>query len=90
LSWSCKYRGPKQLAGLRKEISMSFPTSATSVSAYGKSGGTCNVTGPYRSSSTVLVFFKRGDKFPVDPVTRKATIWTLSASAVSIGSSTAV
>ena len=54
-------------------------TSATKISASGKTGGTCTVSGPYNSTSntSIVVFFKRGDKFSADPVDGRATIWVM-------------
>lgn len=54
-------------------------TSATKVSATGKTGATCTVSGPYKSSrnTSVVVFFKRGDKFSADPVDGRDTTWVL-------------
>jgi len=56
---------------------MSETTTATKVSASGKTGGTCSVSGPYKSASSIVVFFKKGDKFTPDPTTGKATTWVL-------------
>jgi hypothetical protein len=54
-------------------------TTATKVSASGKTGGTCAVSGPYKSgrNTSIVVFFKRGDTFSVDPVDGRATTWSL-------------
>ena len=54
-------------------------TTATKISASGKTGGTCNVTGPYKSSrnTSIVVFFKRGDRFPADPVDGRSTTWVM-------------
>jgi hypothetical protein len=54
-------------------------TSATSITASGKTGGICSVSGPYKSGGTtpVVIYFKRNDKFPVDPVSGRATTWTM-------------
>lgn len=52
-------------------------TTATKVSASGKTGGVCAVSGPYKCVSSVVVFFKKGDKFPADPTNGKATTWTM-------------
>ena len=43
--------------------------SATSVQASGTTGGTCQVTGPYKCSShgSIVIFFKRGQKFTACP-----------------------
>lgn len=52
---------------------------ARPIGASGASGGTCQATGPYRSSrnARVVVFLKKGDKFPVDSDGAK-TSWTLA------------
>lgn len=52
--------------------------SAAPILASGKTGETCRQTGPYRSESRVrlVVFFRRGDRFPNDAEGR-ATSWTL-------------
>jgi len=50
---------------------------ATKVSASGKTGGICAVSGPYKCASSVVVFFKKGDTFSADPATGKATVWTM-------------
>lgn len=49
------------------------------ITASGTTGGTCPVTGPYRSSrnAKVVVFLKRGAKFPADSDGAKTT-WTLT------------
>ncbi|MGH8186538.1 MAG: hypothetical protein ACREUC_08240 [Steroidobacteraceae bacterium] len=41
---------------------------ALTISASGKTGATCSVTGPYRSSrnAKVIIFLKAGTKFPAD------------------------
>lgn len=53
-------------------------TTATKVNASGKTGATCNVSGPYKSSrTTVVVFFKRGDRFSVDPTDGGNTLWVM-------------
>lgn len=54
-------------------------TTATKINASGKTGGTCTVSGPYKSSrnASVVVFFKKGDRFSVDPTDGRDTIWTL-------------
>ena len=52
-------------------------TTATKVSASGKTGGLCAVSGPYKSASSVVVFFKKGDTFTVDPSNGRATAWTM-------------
>jgi hypothetical protein len=53
--------------------------SARPVTASGATGTTCSAPGPYRSSrnAKVVVFVKKGDKFPVDTDGAKTT-WTLS------------
>lgn len=54
-------------------------TTATRVSASGKTGGVCAVSGPYKSTRnpSVVVFFKRGDKFTPDPTDGRDTGWTM-------------
>jgi hypothetical protein len=56
-----------------------FDTTATKVTATGQTGGTCQVSGPYKSSrnSSIIVFFKRGQRFTADPVDGAATTWTM-------------
>jgi hypothetical protein len=57
---------------------MSFPTtSATNVTATGKTGSTCQRSGPYKSSTSVVVYFKQGDTFTLDPTNGKGTTWTM-------------
>jgi hypothetical protein len=56
---------------------MSFTTSATNISASGKTGGLCSRSGPYKSASAVVVFFRQGQKFTADPVNGKATTWSM-------------
>ena len=52
---------------------------ATKVSASGKTGELCKVSGPYKSSrnTSIVVFYKQGDKFSNDPVDGRATTWVL-------------
>lgn len=54
-------------------------TSATRISASGKTGELCRVSGPYASSrnTSIVVFFKKGDKFSGDPVDGRATTWVM-------------
>jgi hypothetical protein len=54
-------------------------TTATRISASGKTGELCRVSGPYRSSrnTSIVVYFKRGDKFTADPVDGRATSWVM-------------
>lgn len=54
-------------------------TSATKVNASGTTGATCTVSGPYKSSrnSSIVVFYKRGDRFGVDPVDGRNTTWVM-------------
>jgi hypothetical protein len=54
-------------------------STATSVRASGQTGGTCNNSGPYKPvrNPTIVVFFKSGAKFPVDPVDGQPTVWTM-------------
>lgn len=51
---------------------------AAPILASGKTGETCRQTGPYHSESRVrlVVFFRRGERFPNDAEGR-ATSWTL-------------
>lgn len=52
---------------------------ARPIAASGATGTTCGTTGPYKSgrNAKVIVFLKKGDKFPVDTDGAKTT-WTLS------------
>ena len=52
---------------------------ARPIVASGATGTTCTTSGPYRSSRNahVIVFLKRGDKFPVDSDGAKTT-WALA------------
>jgi hypothetical protein len=52
---------------------------ARPIAASGATGSICPSTGPYRSSRNahVIIFLKRGDKFPVDADGAKTT-WTLA------------
>lgn len=54
-------------------------TSATKVSASGTTGGTVNVSGPYKSSRnpSIVIYYKRGDKFGADPVDGRSTTWVM-------------
>ena len=52
-------------------------TTATKISASGTTGATVAVSGPYTCTSSVVVFFKKGDKFTADPTTGKATTWKM-------------
>lgn len=56
---------------------MSETSTATKISASGKTGGICSASGPYKSASSIVVFFKKGDKFTADPTTGKATTWVM-------------
>lgn len=51
---------------------------AVTISASGKTGTTCSVTGPYRSSrnAKVVIFLKAGTKFPTD-TDGASTTWAL-------------
>jgi hypothetical protein len=53
--------------------------SATAESGSGTTGGTCQKSGPYKSNrnSSIIVFMKGGQKFPVDPVDGKSTTWSM-------------
>jgi hypothetical protein len=52
---------------------------ARPVAASGATGTTCQAPGPYRSNrnAKVVVFLRKGDKFPADTDGAKTT-WTLS------------
>ncbi|MFY9556395.1 MAG: hypothetical protein WAV20_09790 [Blastocatellia bacterium] len=52
-------------------------TTAIKVSASGTTGSICAVSGPYKCTSSIVVFFKKGDKFTADPTTGKATTWRM-------------
>ena len=54
-------------------------TTATKVTASGKTGGTCQVSGPYKSTrnTSIVVFFQKGQKFTADPVDGASTTWTM-------------
>ena len=56
-----------------------MPQTAISVTASGATGSTCQASGPYRSArnAKVIIFLKKGDKFPVD-ADGASTTWTLS------------
>jgi hypothetical protein len=50
-------------------------STATTVTASGTTGGTCQTSGPYRCArhTNIVVFFKRGDRFAADPVDGRST-----------------
>jgi hypothetical protein len=52
---------------------------ARPIGASGTSGSTCQAPGPYRSSRNahVIIFLKKGDRFPVDS-DGQSTTWTLA------------
>lgn len=52
-------------------------TTAVNVTATGTTGGTCQKSGPYKSSTAIVVFFKGGDRFPTDPTNGRSTSWTM-------------
>jgi hypothetical protein len=60
---------------------MNQSASSTTVTATGQTGGTCQVSGPYRPSrnTSIVVFFKKGDKFPADPVDGRSTTWMMTS-----------
>ena len=58
---------------------MGFTVTATSVTASGKTGSTCQKSGPYKSASAVVIYFKSGDVFPLDPTNGKGTTWTMAS-----------
>jgi hypothetical protein len=48
------------------------------IAVSGKTGETCQVSGPYVSDgSKMTVFFSAKDKFPVDPTTGQNTTWRM-------------
>lgn len=53
--------------------------SATKVNASGTTGSTCNVSGPYKSTrnTSVVIYYKRGDRFAADPVDGRSTTWVM-------------
>jgi hypothetical protein len=55
-----------------------MPETGAPIQASGRTGETCRQPGPYRNEGRVrlVVFFKRGDRFPSDAEGR-ATSWTL-------------
>jgi hypothetical protein len=58
----------------------------TPVTASGRTGETCTVSGPYRCSTSpvVVIFIKNGDKFPNGPSSTSSqgqtTTWTVVSS----------
>jgi hypothetical protein len=50
-----------------------------SITASGTTGATCPASGPYRSArnAKVIVFLRKGDRFPADSDGAKTT-WTLA------------
>jgi hypothetical protein len=52
---------------------------ARPIGASGASGSTCQTAGPYRSArnARVIIFLKKGDRFPVDS-DGQSTTWTLA------------
>jgi hypothetical protein len=53
-------------------------SSARTITASGRTGATCSVTGPYRSTrnARVVIFLKAGMKFPSD-TDGATTTWAL-------------
>jgi hypothetical protein len=51
---------------------------AVTISAGGRTGATCSVTGPYRSArnARVVIFLKAGTRFPTD-TDGASTTWAL-------------
>lgn len=45
----------------------------------GRTGELCQTAGPYKcnTQTSIVVLFKRGQKFPGDPVNGRDTSWTL-------------
>jgi hypothetical protein len=56
-----------------------FDTTATKMTASGKTGGSCQVSGPYKCSrhTEIVLFIVKGQTFPADPVDGAATGWTM-------------
>jgi hypothetical protein len=56
-----------------------FTVTTTDISASGTTNGTCQKGGPYKSSrnTAVVIFFKSGQRFPVDPVDGRSTTWSI-------------
>ncbi|HVF90514.1 MAG TPA: hypothetical protein VNH22_10640 [Blastocatellia bacterium] len=56
-----------------------FSVSATDMSASGTTNGLCQKGGPYKSNrnTTIVVFFKAGQRFPVDPTDGRSTTWSI-------------
>lgn len=54
-------------------------STATTVTASGSTGGTCQTSGPYKSQrhTAVVVFFKKGQKFTADPIDGRSTTWLM-------------
>jgi hypothetical protein len=52
---------------------------ATSVTASGTTGGTCQKSGPYKCDRhpAIIIFVKSGAKFPVDPVDSRSSTWSM-------------
>ncbi|HEU4386914.1 MAG TPA: hypothetical protein VFV34_03890 [Blastocatellia bacterium] len=69
---------------------MPFQVTATNITASGTTGGTCFKSGPYRSGSAVVVYFKQGDKFTVDPANGKSTTWSMLKTADTLATSATV
>jgi hypothetical protein len=69
---------------------MAFTTSATNITASGSTGSTCTKSGPYRSGSAVIVYYKQGDKFTVDPTSGRWTSWSMIGSFDSFATSETV
>lgn len=65
-----------------------FNTSATAITASGRTGTTCLKSGPYYCTGTasVIVFVKSGEKFPASPTGATVT-WTMVGSSTSFTSS---
>jgi hypothetical protein len=66
---------------------MSFTTSATNITASGKTGITCSKSGPYKSGAGVVVYFKQGDKFTADPANGRVTTWSMLGNSDRLASS---
>lgn len=59
---------------------------ATTLSASGKTGGTCSSSGPYRTgrSPYIVVFFRKGQTFTAHPADGRSTSWGMSASTAAV------
>lgn len=58
-----------------------FDTTATKMTGSGQTGATCQTSGPYKSTRnpSIVVFFKKNQRFTADPVDGAPTTWTMVA-----------